>query len=352
MTAASITNSPVNTTQTNSSSERAPIGVLLANLGTPRSPSTADVRRYLREFLSDPKVVRAPRVVWFCVLNGIILPFRAPRSARLYRSIWLPEGSPLLVHSRTIACELAGALGERYAVRLGMRYGEPTLADALLELQRAGAREIVLLPLFPQQSDTTTGTLEERLCRWLREPRFAGLRLHAISAWPDQPAYIRALADSIRATPGYAQAEHCVLSYHGLPESYVRRGDPYLDHCNRTTRALARELGWDAQHYTQSFQSRFGPQRWLQPSTEDVIEALARRHRQVLVATPGFPADCLETLEEIAVGLRESFHSAGGGELLVTPCLNGSPGLATALRELVEEKLVAVAGLEPTTRGL
>ena len=329
----------MNTTTTNSLNERAPIGVLLANLGTPRSPATADVRRYLREFLSDPKVVRAPRWVWFCVLNGIILPFRASRSAKLYRSIWLEQGSPLLVHSRTIACELAGALGEDYRVALGMRYGEPSLEQALASLQSQGAQRIVLLPLFPQQSDTTTGTLEERLCRLLGQPRFAGLRLCSISAWPDEPLYIRALADSIRATPGFDEAEHFVLSYHGLPQSYVRRGDPYLDHCNRTTRALVAELGWSASQYTQTFQSRFGPQRWLEPSTEDTICTLAKRHRRVLVATPGFPADCLETLEEIAVGLRERFHGEGGEELSVTPCLNGSAGLAAALKRLVTDRV-------------
>jgi ferrochelatase len=338
MTAASTTSARVNTTTTNSSNERAPIGVLLANLGTPRSPATADVRRYLREFLSDPKVVRAPRWVWFCVLNGIILPFRASRSAKLYRSIWMEQGSPLLVHSRTIACELAGALGENYRVALGMRYGEPSLRQALESLQSQGVQRIVLMPLFPQQSDTTTGTLEERLCRLLAQPELAALRLRSISAWPDQPQYIRALAESIRATPGFAQAEHFVLSYHGLPQSYVRRGDPYLDHCNRTTRALVAELGWSESQYTQTFQSRFGPQRWLEPSTEDTICTLAKRHRRVLVATPGFPADCLETLEEIAVGLRERFHEEGGEELFVTPCLNGSAGLAAALGQLVREQ--------------
>ncbi len=344
--AASTANARVNTTTTSSSNERAPIGVLLANLGTPRSPATADVRRYLREFLSDPKVVRAPRWIWFCVLNGIILPFRASRSAKLYRSIWMQQGSPLLVHSRTIACELAGALngpqhpshGDPYRVALGMRYGEPSLEQALESLQSQGVQRIVLLPLFPQQSDTTTGTLEERLCRLLGQPRFAGLRLRSISAWPDESLYVRALADSIRATPGFDEAEHFVLSYHGLPQSYVRRGDPYLDHCNRTTRALVAELGWSESQYTQTFQSRFGPQRWLEPSTEDTICALAKRHRRVLVATPGFPADCLETLEEIAVGLRERFHEEGGEELHVTPCLNGSAGLAAALARLVREK--------------
>jgi ferrochelatase len=336
----------VNITTTNSSNERAPIGVLLANLGTPRSPATADVRRYLREFLSDPKVVRAPRWIWFCVLHGIILPFRAPRSAKLYRSIWMEQGSPLLVHSRAIACELENALScpqgdlqsESYRVALGMRYGEPSLEQALESLQSQGVQRIVLLPLFPQESDTTTGTLEERLCRLLSQPRFAGLRLKAISAWPDEPLYIRALAESIRATPGFEQAEHFVLSYHGLPQSYVRRGDPYLDHCNRTTRALVAELGWSESQYTQTFQSQLGPQRWLEPSTQDTLCALAKAHRRVLVATPGFPADCLETLEEIAVGLRERFYEEGGEELNVAPCLNGSAGLAAALARLVREK--------------
>lgn len=328
----------MNTTTTSTATEAARIGVLLANLGTPRSPRTADVRRYLREFLSDPKVVRAPRLVWFFVLNGIILPFRASRSAKLYRTIWMPEGSPLLVHSREIACELAGALGTSFRVALGMRYGEPTLADALAALQQQGVREIVLLPLFPQQSDTTTGTLEERICKLLGEARFAGLRLRAVSSWPDQPTYIRALADSIRNTPGYERAGHFVLSYHGLPESYVRRGDPYLDHCQRTTRALVQELGWKQGQWTMSFQSRFGPQRWLEPSTESVVRALAKQERRVLIATPGFPADCLETLEEIAVGLSEAFHEEGGEELLVTPCLNGSKGLAQALAELVRTR--------------
>lgn len=311
-----------------------PKGVLLANLGTPQSPTTADVRAYLREFLGDPKVVRAPRWIWYLVLNGIILPFRAPRSARLYRSIWLEAGSPLAVHSREQAQGLAKELGPEFRVALAMRYGQPSVRAALEELRSQGCQQILLLPLFPQQSDTTTGTLVEHVERELRARADEAMQWKVVEQYADHPLYIQALAESIRATSGQERAQHLVLSFHGLPQSYVDQGDPYFAHCQRTTLALQAALGRSAEQVSMTFQSRFGPQRWLEPATLRTVCALAKRYPVLHIATPGFPADCLETLEEIRIGLREAFHEAGGHELIVTPCLNASPTFARALADL------------------
>lgn len=334
----------VSTTSTSSSAEGASgprTGVLLANLGTPASSSVADVRRYLREFLGDPRVVRAPRWLWWCVLEGLILPFRAPRSAELYRSIWTSAGSPLLVHSRAQAQALGLRLGPRIPVALGMRYGEPSLASALRELARAGCARVRLLALFPQESSTTTGTLVARAETCARE---LGLELEALPPFHSHPAYIAALARSVReGAPGSASLHH-VFSFHGLPASYVASGDPYLAHCRATAGLLAAELELPSGRWSLAFQSRFGPQRWLEPYLEPHLAELAAREPRVVLVTPGFVADCLETLEELGVRARERFREAGGEELRLVPCLNARPDFI--------EALVAVAGLEPTTRGL
>ena len=312
-------------------------GVLLANLGTPRTPGVADVRAYLREFLGDPKVVQAPRLVWWPVLHGLILPFRAPKSAELYRRIWTSQGSPLLVHSRAQARGLAERLGTPTPVALGMRYGEPSLAAGLTELQASGCRRVLLLPMFPQWSVTTTGTLEEAAAR---ECARRGLELRTVPPFHSHPAYIRALASAVREGTK-AEPEHLVLSFHGLPEAYVRRGDPYRDHCRSTAEQLVRELGLRPERWSLAFQSRFGPQPWLQPYLEPHLVALAREHRRVVLATPGFLADCLETLEELGLRARERFREAGGEELAIVPCLNERPEFLEALAVIVRDSLRA-----------
>lgn len=310
--------------------------MLLANLGTPASTSVADVRRYLREFLGDPLVVRAPRWIWWCVLNGIILPFRAPRSAELYRNIWTHEGSPLLVHSRAQARALAGRLGAGQPLALGMRYGEPSLESGLRELARAGCARVLLLPMFPQESSTTTGTLVER-ARTLA--RALGLELDTLPPFHSHPAYVAALARSVREAAPEGPALHHVFSFHGLPASYVASGDPYLGHCQATAKLLAAELGLSAGGWSLAFQSRFGPQRWLEPYLEPRLVELAAQHPRVVLVTPGFLADCLETLEELGLRARERFREAGGQELRLVPCLNERPDFIEALERILREGL-------------
>jgi len=335
--AISTATGPVSTTSTSSCAEAAPrTGVLLANLGTPASPSVADVRAYLREFLGDPAVVRAPRWIWWFVLRGIILPFRAPRSAALYRRIWSPSGSPLLVHSRAQAQALAGRFGAGTPVALGMRYGAPSLESALRELARAGCARVLLVPLFPQASSSTTGSLEARAAELARAQ---GLELATLPPFHSHPAYISALARSVREALSAAGTPRHVFSFHGLPQAYVEAGDPYLEHCRATSRLLAAELGLPQGRWSVAFQSRFGPQRWLQPYLEPHLAELAADEAQVVLATPGFLADCLETLEELGLRARERFREAGGRELVLVPCLNSRPDFIAALERIVREHL-------------
>jgi ferrochelatase len=310
--------------------------VLLANLGTPASPSVADVRAYLREFLADPAVVRAPRWIWWFVLHGIILPFRAPRSAALYRRIWTPAGSPLLVHGRAQARALAERLGPGTPLALGMRYGEPGLEPALRELGRAGCARVLLVPLFPQASASTTGSLEARAAELARAQ---GLELATLPPFHSHPAYIGALARSVREARPAGGAPRHVFSFHGLPQAYVDAGDPYLEHCRATSRLLASELGLAEGRWSVAFQSRFGPQRWLQPYLEPYLAGLAAEEPRVVVVTPGFLADCLETLEELGLRAREHFQAAGGQELVLVPCLNARPDFIEALERIVREHL-------------
>lgn len=332
----------MSTTSTRSSAERARrTGVLLANLGTPSSASVADVRRYLAEFLGDPMVVRAPRWIWWLVLRGIILPFRAPRSAELYRNIWTPEGSPLLAHSRAQARALAERLGPTVPVALGMRYGEPRLESALHELRRGGCTRVLLLPMFPQESSTTTGTLVEKA---LELARALELELDTLPAFHSHPEYIAALARSVREAAPAGPALHHVFSFHGLPAAYVASGDPYLGHCQATAKLLAAELGLASDDWTLAFQSRFGPQRWLEPYLEPKLVELAARHPRLVLVTPGFLADCLETLEELGLRARECFREAGGEELRLVPCLNERPDFIAALERIVRERLEAGVG--------
>ncbi|MBK7645537.1 MAG: ferrochelatase [Planctomycetes bacterium] len=313
-------------------------GILLANLGTPASPSVADVRAYLREFLSDPMVVRAPRPIWWLVLRGIILPFRAPRSAELYRNVWTPAGSPLLFHSRDQARGLAERLGRELPLALGMRYGQPDLRSAFSELRDAGCARVLLVPMFPQESSTTTGTLVARARDLAAE---LGLELRTLDPFHSHPAYIEALAQSVRRAAPTGEQLHHVFSFHGLPASYVASGDPYLGHCQKTSALLARALALPEERWSLAFQSRFGPQRWLEPYLEPHLVGLASRHERLVLATPGFLADCLETLEELGLRARERFHEAGGKELILVPCLNDGAEFLDGLGGILRERLAS-----------
>ena len=316
------------------------LGVLMVNLGTPDSPSRSDVRRYLKEFLWDPRVVEVARPVWWFVLNGIILNTRPRRSAEAYAKIWTEEGSPLLVISRQQQAALQAALTQELDVpvhvALAMRYGSPSIASGLAELREAGARRVVVLPLYPQYSATTTASIfdavtgELQRWRWLPEVRF-------INHYHDDPAYIAALAGSVRDhQKAHGVPDKLVLSFHGIPREYFLKGDPYHCECHKTGRLLADELGLAADQWQLTFQSRLGPKEWLKPYTDQTLRQLPHDGvHKVQVVCPGFSADCLETLEEIAMENKTVFLEAGGREYGYIPCLNASPAHVAMLAGLV-----------------
>ncbi len=330
-----------------------PFGVLLVNLGTPASPKVADVRRYLAEFLSDRRVIEAPRLLWWPVLHGIILRLRPRRSAALYRKVWTTEGSPLMAISlrqrAALEATLARQLGEPVPVALAMRYGHPSIARGLSQLRDAGADRVLVLPLYPQYSASTSASIFDRVTQVLRDWRVIP-ELRFIRHYPDYPAFIDALAESVRRF----QAEHgmpqrLLMSFHGIPKEYNDKGDPYGGECERTAQALARALGLTEGQWQMSFQSRFGPKEWLKPYTEQTLKAWGREGvKDVQVICPGFPTDCLETLEEIAGENRGYFLEAGGERYSYIPALNDSPGHMDALVELVRAQaggwLEATAG--------
>ena len=316
-----------------------PAGVLLVNLGSPDAPTPQAVRRFLREFLSDRRVVDRSPLLWQPLLRGVILPRRAPRSAELYRRVWTPDGSPLLVHGRRLAAALQAALGGSAVVVLAMRYGEPSLRAGLERLEAERVGRLLVLPLFPQHAEATVGSvraavasLRRRAGPELPPPEFAAPRC-------DDALYIAAVAARVRESLRAGPVDHHAFSFHGLPQRQVDRGDPYRGQCEATARALAAELGLPPERWTLVYQSRFGPEPWLQPYADVAVPALAPRAPRVLVTCPGFAADCLETLDEIGTLLAERFRAAGGTELRLTPCLNDHPAWVAALLALVREHL-------------
>ncbi len=319
-------------------------GVLLTNLGTPDAPTTAAVRRYLREFLSDPRVVEAPRAIWWLVLNLFVLPFRPRRSASLYARIWSADGSPLLSISErqaeALRVELAGRAGTPLAVALGMRYGNPSLSSALRSLQEQGCRRIIVLPMYPQYSASTVASTFDAVTAELARQR-ALPSLVLVSGYHDRPGYIRALASSIREFwAEHGRADRLLMSFHGIPVRYADAGDPYPDQCRQTAALLARELGLEEGAWQLAFQSRFGREEWVQPYTVTTLEEWGRDALgSVDVVCPGFPADCLETLEEIALTNRGVFRSAGGGVYRYIPALNDRDDHIAVLADIVREYL-------------
>jgi len=323
--------------------------IVLLNLGTPAAPTAKAVRAYLKEFLSDPRVVEIPRLIWWCILNGIILPIRSSASAKKYASIWLPKlGSPLLHYSRLqsklLGEKLAGR-GHTALVELAMRYGEPSTAKVLEDLQTQGMERLLLLPLYPQYSATTTASSFDEVFRvlksWRNQPE-----LRLIKHYHDHPAYIAALCAQVLGSwetggrPDFAKGDRLVLSFHGLPKRNLLKGDPYHCECLKTGRLLGEALGLEPGQYIVSFQSRFGKQEWLKPYTAPTIEKLAKAGCERLdIFCPGFPADCLETLEEIAIEVRESYLRHGGKDYRYIPCLNSNPQWIEALAEIAHEHL-------------
>ena len=319
------------------------IGILLVNLGTPSQPTYGSVWRYLREFLSDRRVIETSRLLWYPLLYGLILNLRSLRTARNYRKVWMREGSPLMVLSKALAVKVAArvqaAYGDRARVELAMTYGSPSVDSALERFSTAQVRKLLVVPLYPQYCASTTGAVFDRVGETLRRRRWIP-ELRFVNDYFRGPAYVKAVADSIRAHwQRLGRRTHLLLSFHGIPQSYVAQGDPYQQHAQGTAALLRQELGLAEQDSTLAYQSRFGPVQWLQPYTADSLRALAARGvKEVCVASPSFAVDCLETLEEIAVEYRAMF-AALGGTLELVPALNDGDAHVEALFEVIGRHL-------------
>ena len=323
--------------------QRARTALLLVNLGSPSEATPGATRRYLAEFLSDPRVVEIPRAAWWPILHGIILRTRPAKSAAKYASIWTPEGSPLVAGTARLARLLQGYLGERQLpllVRHAMRYGSPAIADELDALRAEGAERILVLPLYPQYSAATTGSVCDAVGQWAARTRHVP-EFRFVQRYHDHEGYVRALAADVRQHwLREGRGPMLVMSFHGLPQRSLTLGDPYHCECLKTGRLLAQDLGLDSTQYRVTFQSRFGRAQWLQPYTEPTLRELASSgFDRVDVICPGFAVDCLETLEEIAQEAREAFLQSGGRSFHYIPCLNDSPGHVRALIDLIQQHL-------------
>ena len=316
--------------------------ILLVNLGTPEAATTSAVRRFLKLFLSDPRVVEYPRLLWWLILNGIILRLRPSRSAEAYREVWTDEGSPLMLFSRELADKLRARL-ERdapgaYRVELAMTYGEPSITAAMDKLRAENAHRLLVLPLYPQYSATTTASVFDavtkklRGVRWLPETRF-------VNHYHDAPAYIDALAATVRESwAEHGRGDHLLMSFHGVPQYTLDKGDPYFCFCSKTARLLSEALELGEDDWTMSFQSRVGREEWLRPYTDETVKELGSKGLGRLdVVCPGFATDCLETLEEIAMQNAEFFTEAGGKSLHYIPALNARDDHVELMAQLVEQ---------------
>ncbi|MDN7810671.1 ferrochelatase [Burkholderia gladioli] len=322
--------------------------VLLINLGTPDEPTAGAVRRYLAQFLSDPRVVEIPALAWQPILRGLILPFRSRASAKKYATVWMPEGSPLRVFTERQVeglRPLFAANGYQVLVDYAMRYGTPDIGTVLGQLKRLGVERVLLMPLYPQYSASTTATAFDAafaaLARMRNQPEIRTVRHYA-----DHPAYIHALAEQVRrywaehGSPDFAAGDKLVLSFHGVPKRTLDLGDPYHDQCQQTAALLMAELGLGPLECRVTFQSRFGKAEWLQPYTAPTLRELgAAGVKRADVFCPGFTSDCLETIEEIGMEVRDEFLHGGGGSFHRIPCLNASPAWISALGQIVAENL-------------
>lgn len=314
-------------------------GVLLVNLGTPDAPTTSAVRRFLAQFLWDPRVVEVPRPVWWFVLNGFILRVRPRRSAHAYQQIWTPQGSPLMIHSRALTQKVADRLQQSdssYRVALGMTYGSPSIGKGLSELRDAGVRRLLVVPLYPQYSATTTAsvfdgvTAELQRWRWIPEFRF-------ITHYFREPAYITAIANSIATHWQQHGRKHLLFSFHSIPEKYFKDGDPYFCQCQETARRVAEQLQLGPGDWSVSFQSQLPRQEWLKPYTDQwLIDAAKAGRKGITVVCPGFASDCLETLEEIDLRNRDAFLQAGGEHYDYVPALNAEDSHVELISGLIE----------------
>ena len=320
------------------------VGVLLVNLGSPSGTDTASVRRYLKEFLSDPRVIEVPRPIWWLILNLFVLTTRPPKTGHAYSIVWNKEKNeaPLITITRAQAEKLAGALAaDGVVVDWAMRYGEPTIAARLAALKEQGCDRILVAPLYPQYAAATTATVNDKAFEAL-----AGMRwqpaVRTLPPWHDDPVYIEALAESVEASIAGLpfEPEVVLASFHGLPRAYLDKGDPYHCQCQKTARLLRETLGWPQEKLRIVFQSRFGGAEWLQPYTDVTIAELAKQGtKRLAVVMPGFVADCLETLEEIGIRGAETFRQNGGKEFAALPCLNDSAPGMRVLESVVRREL-------------
>ena len=318
-------------------------GILLCNLGTPDAPRPTELRRYLKEFLSDPRVVELPRLLWWMILNLIILRIRPRRSAKLYQSVWTDSGSPLMVYSQEQVKAVKHRLAEKYGdipVVLGMRYGNPSMAAAVKELTDQNVRDIIVLPLYPQYAGATTGSTFDAIAKTFTQLRWVP-ELQFINGYHKSEGYLDALCTAIkRHIETHGQPDKFIFSYHGTPERYLKKGDPYHCFCHQTTRLVREKLGFDEAQVMTTFQSRFGREPWLQPYTDKTLEQLPKDGvKHIAVICPGFSSDCLETIEEIDMEARESFIEHGGEQFHYIPCLNDDPVHIDALVGILEKRL-------------
>ncbi|WP_313458583.1 ferrochelatase [Stenotrophomonas sp.] len=306
--------------------------VLAVNLGTPQTPTAPAVRRYLAEFLSDPRVVSIPAILWKPLLYGLILPLRSGRSAAKYAQVWLPDGSPLMVYTRRLA-EAMQTLMPDLTVRHAMRYGAPALTTELDRLAAEGVRRVVVLPLYPQYSTTTTASIEDQLRQW--QPRHPGVTVTLVRDYAVDPQWVDAVAGSIRAWwDQHGRGEKLMFSFHGIPQRLADAGDPYPQRCEASARAIAEALGLGDGEWQLAYQSRFGREKWLQPYAEPTLWGWAESGmKRIDVVCPGFATDCLETLEEVAMGFTETLAERGA-QMRYIPCLNDAPEHARALSRL------------------
>lgn len=314
------------------------VGVLLVNLGTPDSPDAKAVKRYLREFLSDRRVVEIPGIVWQPILRGIILNTRPKKSAHAYQQVWTDQGSPLAAITRAQAAALSDAFGPQVMVDWAMRYGSPAIGDRLDAMKNAGCERILIAPLYPQYCGATTATVHDKAFDTLKAMRWQPA-VRTLPPYHDDPAYIAALAESVRTAVASLDFEpdRIIASFHGMPQRTLDRGDPYHCQCQKTARLLGEALG---RPLTITFQSRFGRARWLEPATDTTLAALpAKGAKKLAIVAPGFAADCLETLEELAIRGRQSFVLAGGTHFAYLPCLNDSQGGIAMLQTILSREL-------------
>lgn len=316
------------------------IGVLLLNLGTPERPVCPGLRDYLSEFLMDPRVIELPKLFRAILVKGIIINVRSHKSAATYREIWTENGSPLLINSLALGEKTASLLGEQFEVEVAMRYGKPSVAEKIALLHNKGVRRIVAIPLYPQYSGSTNGSTFDAISKALSKQRWVP-NLHFVSDYYERDSYIKAIGDSIKAHwAEHGRKQKLVMSFHGVPQKYVTRGDPYQAQCIETSKRVANYLELQDDDWIQVFQSRFGAEEWLQPYCDQTLKKLPSQGiKSVDIICPGFSADCLETLEEIEGENKEYFIEAGGEEYSYIPCLNASNAHAQLMAEIVKDTI-------------